>query len=217
MAGIDPTEDPRGALWEARLRVPVLSAAWLALPTVFLYFSHLQGAWAYLVLGMSWAIWLVFLAEAVIMLSVVRDRRAWIRGHVLSLAILMATFPLLTKAAEALLAARALSGLQAVRVLQLLYLAKAAKLVKGLIILRGSGTTPRHPALRTAAGVALAAVMVGIAHRIVTGEKHATPLHATWSLVTDLPGWSLAVAAAGVLAVVVVAVAAPARRERGVP
>jgi hypothetical protein len=212
VAGIDPTEDPRGARWEARLRVPVLAAAWLALPTVFLYFSSLRGAWAYLVLGLSWGIWAVFLAEAAIMLAVVRDRRAWIRGHLFGLAILIATFPLLTKAAEALLAARALSGLQAVRVLQLLYLAKAAKLVKGLIILRRSGRTPRHPVLRTLAGMALAVVMVGIAHRIVTGERHATPLHATWSLVADLPTWSLAVAAGGVVVVVGAAAAAPAPR-----
>ena len=43
MAGVASTTDPRGARWEARLRKPVLTAAWLAVPTVFLYFSKLEG------------------------------------------------------------------------------------------------------------------------------------------------------------------------------
>src|SRR5690606_22256614 len=44
IAGIDPLADPRGARWEARLRLPVLIAAWAAIPTVALYFSKL-GSW----------------------------------------------------------------------------------------------------------------------------------------------------------------------------
>jgi hypothetical protein len=180
---IDTKHDPRGARWEARLRKPVLVAALLALPTVFLYFSKLEGAWAVIAVTLAWSIWLTFFAEAVIMLSVVRDRRAWIRGHLFGLAIIVATFPALTQILEGLLAARALSTLQGTRVLQVLYLAKAGKLIKSALILRKGGALQRHPIVSSVASLAIAIVLVGIGHYIVSGEKHPTPLHAAWDLI----------------------------------
>lgn len=187
MAGIDPTADPRGALWEKRLEGPVLTAAWLALPVVFLSFSTVDGPWAAVTVGAAWVIWAVFLAEAVIMLSVVRDRRAWARGHVFGLVILAVTFPLLTKLLEALLAARALTSVQGLRVLQVLYVAKALKILKSVLIVRGSGRLPQNPAAVALLSLALAIVAVGIGHRIATGEKHPTPIHGFYDVVDGLP------------------------------
>jgi hypothetical protein len=183
MATIDPGYDPRGARWEARLRKPVLAAALLALPTVFLYFSKLEGTWAIVAVSLAWSIWIVFVAEAAIMLTVVRDRWAWVRGHLFGLAIIVATFPALTHILEGLLAARAVSSLQATRVLQVLYLAKAGKLIKSALILRNGGAVQRHPFVSTALILALAVVLVGIGHRVVSGEKHPTPVHGAWDLV----------------------------------
>lgn len=203
MAGIDPLVDPRGARWERRLRRPVLTAAWLAIPTVLLYFSSLSGGVAVVAITLAWTIWLVFLAEAVIMLCVVRDRRGWARGHVFGLLILLATFPLLTSILEGLLAARALSSLQAARMLQVLYLAKAAKLLKSAMILRATGAGPRNPALLTGAALVGAAALVGIGDRIVQGEKHPTPFHGTWDVLADAPVWALALTAASAGALVV--------------
>lgn len=185
MATIDPHADPRGARWEARLRRPVMAAALLALPTVFLYFSKLEGWVAILAVALAWSIWLVFVTEAAIMLTVVRDRRAWIRGHLFGLAIVVATFPALTQILEGLLAARALSTLQGTRVLQVLYLAKAGKLIKSALILRRDGTLMRHPIVSSVVMLALAVVIVGIGHRVVSGEKHPTPLHNAVDLVDD--------------------------------
>ncbi|HWH13144.1 MAG TPA: hypothetical protein VNT51_00240, partial [Miltoncostaeaceae bacterium] len=183
MAGIDPHIDPRGARWERRLHLPVLVAAWLAIPTVILYFSSLEGATAAVAVTLAWAIWLVFALETAVMLAVVRDRRAWIRGHAFGLAIVLATFPLLTYLLEGLLAARALSSLQGVRVLQVLYLAKAAKIVKSALIVRRTGGRARHPLLMSALWLVGSAAVVGIGHRIVTGEKHETPFHNLWDVV----------------------------------
>ena len=199
MAGIDPIADPRGARWEKRLRRPVLGAAWLAIPTVLLYFSALEGWVAVLAVAMAWGIWLVFLAEAVIMLSVVRRKRAWARGHLFGLVILLATFPLLTNILEGLLAARALSTLQGARMLQVLYLAKAAKLLKSALILRRTGSAPRNPALLSLAALVGAAALVGIGDRIISGDKHATPFHGTYDVVSEMPAEALVVtlAAAG--------------------
>ncbi len=183
MAGIDPQKDPRGAKWEARLRKPVMTAALLALPTVFLYFSKLEGWVAILAVTLAWSIWLVFVAEATIMLTVVRDRWGWIRGHWFGLAIIVATFPALTSILEGLLAARALSSLQATRVLQVLYLAKAGKLIKSALILRKDGAVMRHPVVSSVVILAVAIVLVGIGHRVVSGEKHPTPVHSAYDLI----------------------------------
>ena len=213
MAGIDPTVDPRGALWERRLRQPVLGAAWLAIPTVLLYFSSLEGWVALVAVTLAWSIWLVFLTEAVLMLSVARDRWGWARGHLFGLVILLVTFPLLTSILEGLLAARALPSVQGLRVLQVLYLAKAAKLIKSAMILRASGSAPRHPALITVAALLGASALVGIGDRIVSGERHATPFHGTWDVVSDMPAWSLAFMAAAALALI----AARTARARGRP
>jgi len=213
VAGIDPTADPRGARWERRLQKPVLGAAWLAIPTVLLYFSSLQGWVAILAVSLAWSIWLVFMVEAVIMLRVVRDRRAWARGHLFGIVILIATFPLLTNILEGLLAARALSSLQGMRVLQVLYLAKAAKLIKSAMILRQTGAAPRHPALLSLAALLGAGAVVGIGDRIISGEKHPTPYHGTYEVATEMPAWSLALTLAAA-ALAVVALVAHRRRER---
>ncbi len=188
MAAIDPHTDPRGARWERRLRRPVLAAAWAALPTVFLYFSELSRPLEVVAVVLSWAIWLVFLAEAVIMIAVVADRGAWIRGHLFGLAVLALTLPALTQVLEGLLAARALSTLMGARVLQVLYLAKAAKLLKSMLVLRSGGHAPRHPVALTLAIVLLSIVAVGIGHRIATGEKEPTPFHGAWEAVEDVSG-----------------------------
>ncbi len=84
-----------------------------------------------------------------------------------------------------LLAARALSSLQATRVLQVLYLAKAGKLIKSALILRKDGTIVRHPVVSSVVILALAVVLVGIGHRVVSGEKHATPVHNAVDMVDD--------------------------------
>lgn len=212
MAGIDPRTDARGARWEHRLHLPVVGAAWLALPTVFLYFSEKHGPMELVAVGLSWLIWLVFLAEAAIMLTVVADRRGWIRHHLFGLAIVVATFPLLTHILEGLLAARALSTLAGARVLQVLYLAKAAKILKSMQILHRRGRAPRHPVAATALIVALAVVAVGIVRTIVTHEKATTPLHGAWKAAESLPHWSIGVAAGAAFALAVGALTA--RRAR---
>ena len=212
MAGIDPIADPRGARWEKRLQRPVLGAAWLAIPTVLLYFSALEGWVAVLAVAMAWGIWLVFLAEAVIMLSVVRRKRAWARGHLFGLVILLATFPLLTNILEGLLAARALSTLQGARMLQVLYLAKAAKLLKSALILRRTGSAPRNPALLSLAALVGAAALVGIGDRIISGDKHATPFHGTYDVVSEMPAEALVVTLAA-LALAVLAARVMRRRD----
>lgn len=135
MASIDPVRDPRGAAWEQRLRVPVIVAALGALPAVGLYVIADGGPLALIAVILSWLVWLVFAAEAAIMLSVTRDKLAWAKGHWLGLVIVAASFPLLVELAKGLLAARAVNTVFAARMLQVLYFVKVAKLAKSIWVL----------------------------------------------------------------------------------
>lgn len=135
MASIDPARDPRGAAWERRLRTPVIAAAVAALPAVALYVVAKGGWVAAVAVVLSWAVWLVFAAEAAIMLWVTRDKLAWAKGHWLGLLIVAASFPLLVELAKGLLAARAVNTVFAARLLQVLYLVKLAKVAKSIWVL----------------------------------------------------------------------------------
>jgi hypothetical protein len=72
------------------------------------------------------------------------------------------------------------------------------------------------PVLATLGGLLIAAILVGIGDRIVTGDKDATPLHGTVELIGSLPRWSLALAAA-LLTVLVIAAATGRRRASEIP
>ena len=65
----------------------------------------------------------------------------------------------------------------------MLYLAKAGKLIKSALILRKDGAIVRHPVVSSVVMLALAILLVGIGHRVVSGEKHATPVHNAIDLV----------------------------------
>jgi hypothetical protein len=146
------------------------------------------------------------------MIGVVRDRMGWVRGHVFGLAIVLVTFPLPTNILEGLLAARALSSLQAVRILQVLYLAKALKVIKSVLIVQKKSGKQMHPALTSALALLAATVVVGIGHRIATGEKKVTPFHSAWDVFNDLPPWSAAAIVVGLSAVLAPALARLSRR-----
>lgn len=159
VTSIDPAHDPRGAAWEQRLRRPVIAAAIGALPAVGLYVVAEGGWMAVTAVILSWVVWLVFAAEAAIMLSVTRDKLAWARGHWLSLVIVAASFPLLVELAKGLLAARAVNTAFAVRLLQALYFVKLAKVAKSIWVLHRKLDGRR--ARLAVGGASLAAVPIG--------------------------------------------------------
>ena len=65
------TDDLRAARWERRLRGPVLSAAVAVLPLLALHLTHPHGALAVVETVGHWVIWLTFIVEVAVMLSVV--------------------------------------------------------------------------------------------------------------------------------------------------
>lgn len=129
--------DERSERLQRRFEVAVLVAALMVIPVIAVEEIKPGQPWEDLAQVVNWATWLTFLAEIVVMLSVVPDRRAWCRRHVVDIAIVVLTPPF---APPSLQAARLF------RVLQLLRLIRAFVAIKVLFTPAGL----RYAALLTA-------------------------------------------------------------------
>jgi voltage-gated potassium channel len=121
--------DARSTRVAERLNTPMLIAAALTLPTVAISESHPGGALKTLAIALNWITWTAFLIELVVMLSVVPDRRAWLRRHPLDIVIVFLTPPLLPPGLQSL---RILRLLRLLRLLPLAQLSREAFSLEGL-------------------------------------------------------------------------------------
>ncbi|MBN1530688.1 MAG: two pore domain potassium channel family protein, partial [Thermoleophilaceae bacterium] len=128
----------------------MLIAALLVIPVIAIEESSPGGPWEDIGVVANWGIWLLFLTEVVTMLAVVPDRRWWLRHHVLDVAIVILTPPVLP------------ASMQAARLFRLLRL---LRLARGLVAIKRLFTPDgvRYAAVTTAflvllAGSAFAAI-----------------------------------------------------------
>lgn len=181
------TDDPTAAAWEARLRVPVVAAAIAVLPLLALHLTHPHGALATVETAGHWIVWLTFLVEVVVMLAIVRDRRAWVDGHRFELLVVVVSSPLIPLALALAPAVRLLIVAKAFKAFKLAKVIKLAKLGKSVRLLR------RRLALRGTASVALGVLALALAAAMVAYMVTGTsPLEGG--------GRTLAFVAAGMLA-----------------
>jgi voltage-gated potassium channel len=80
---------------ERRLRMPLIVAALLAIPTIVVQEASLGGFWEPLATVMDWCIWGVFATNLVIMLAAVPDRRRWLLKNPMDVLIVAITPPFL--------------------------------------------------------------------------------------------------------------------------
>jgi voltage-gated potassium channel len=92
--------DERSTRIAKRLELPLVIGALLTVPTTLVQEAHVGSPWSQIATGLNWAIWLMFLAEVVIMLAVVPSKRSWLRHHPLDLAIVVLTPPALLTAVQ---------------------------------------------------------------------------------------------------------------------
>jgi hypothetical protein len=151
------TDDLRAAVWERRLLAPVIVAAIAVLPLLALHLTQPHGALAVVETAGHWIVWLVFMLEVVVMLSVVRDRRAWIDGHRFELLVVALSSPLVPLALALAPALRLLIVVKAFKVLKLAKAIKLAKLGKSVRLLR------RRLVLTGAASVGLGVLALALA------------------------------------------------------
>ena len=113
----------RAERMQRRLEWPMLVAALLVIPTIVLEDSAPTAA-----VVLNWTAWLAFVAEAVLMLSVVDSRSRWLRDHPLELAIIVLTPPFLPASLQAA---------RLFRLLRLLRLVRAVLLARRLLSTEG--------------------------------------------------------------------------------
>src|SRR4051795_11376968 len=73
--------DERSERVGRRFEAPVIIATLLVVPVLVLEGTSVNEPWPTIAIVGDWIIWLVFLAEVVVLLAVTPDRRGWIRRH----------------------------------------------------------------------------------------------------------------------------------------
>jgi len=110
--------ETRAAAWERRFDWIVMVAAALVVPVIAVEQSHAGHTLRFLAAIGNWAIWLVFLAEVVVLLSMVENKRRWLLDHPLDVAIVVLTPPFLPASLQSLRMFRLLRLLRLIRVVQ---------------------------------------------------------------------------------------------------
>ena len=155
--------DERSREIERRLELPLLVFALLTIPAIALEYGDAEQPWTAIGIALNWAIWLAFVAELVIMLSVVPDRGRWLRDHPLDVAIVIFTPPFLP------------ASLQAARVFRLLRL---LRLLKAGVLARRVFSTE---GVRDAAVLTLIAVLgSGAAFAAIEEDQDLHPWDGVW-------------------------------------
>lgn len=133
---------------ERRFEIPLLIATAFVLPSMVLQGNDQLGSgWQALGLALNWAIWLAFAAEFTLLIRATRDPWGVMRSHLLLVAIVVLTVPILT------------AFFPAARILQLLRLFSAARIAHRLFRLQGLAYAALLAlALLTAGGLAYAEV-----------------------------------------------------------
>ncbi len=144
-----------------RLEWPVVVAALLTIPILVIQESDFGETWETVAAILNWGTWLVFFAEAVIMLSVVPDRREWLRRHLIDIAVVVITPPF---------APQAWQNGRLFRLIRLLRLVRVAAL-RRLLSLEG---------MKYAAAVAVGTVIVGGAVFASVEESNEYGSISTW-------------------------------------
>jgi len=93
IAGVESHEEPAARKWGKRLEWPMLLVAlWILLQW---YLEETQAIPVQLARIADWLVWLAFLAETTLLSALVRNRRAYLRGNWMNLAIILGGMPLL--------------------------------------------------------------------------------------------------------------------------
>src|SRR5215210_3572868 len=138
--------DERSERVQRRFDLPVMVAALLTIPVIVIEESDHGQPWDAIGVVLNWGTWLVFLAEIVVMLRVVLDRKRWVRENPVAVGVTALTPPFLSLFAP-------------LRLLRLLRMVRLGPLARRLFTTRGLQYTALLAlATALAAGEAFAAI-----------------------------------------------------------
>jgi voltage-gated potassium channel len=113
---------------DRRLRVPILIAAALVIPDLVLEQQPLAADWHTVAVIGDWAVWLVFVLEFALVMTLAHDRRAWLARYPLAPLVIVLTPPF---------APAVVQGLRAFRLLRLVRVGRGLELISGHLTLEG--------------------------------------------------------------------------------
>jgi voltage-gated potassium channel len=157
--------DERSERIQRRFDLPVLIAALLTVPLIVIEESDYGQPWEAIGVVLNWGTWLVFLAEVVVMLRVVPDRRRWVRENPIAVVVTALTPPFLT----------VLAPVRLLRLLRVLRLLRLAPLMQRLFSLEG---------LRYTAILATVTVLAGGAAFAAVEPHQTTADGMYWAITT---------------------------------
>ncbi len=129
------SEPDNGVVGERAIRAeqimnwPLMVAAALTLPAVILGETREAGALSDIAQILNWGTWLAFAVELAVMLTLVPDRRKYLRHHPVEVIVVVLTPPVLPAGLQAL---RAIRLLRLLRLLKLAQLSRSAFSAQGL-------------------------------------------------------------------------------------
>ncbi len=133
-AGRDGPPDP-AELWERRLAIPVLLAAVVSVPAVFL--TTVEGAVGTAGMLLNYASGVVLVGEAVVLMLVADDTRRWLADNKVIVAVAVATVPAVFLALGPVQLLRLVRFVGALRVLRAGRILKAGRILRERADLEG--------------------------------------------------------------------------------
>jgi voltage-gated potassium channel len=121
--------DERAAAIGKRFELPILVAAILVVPVIFIEQSHAGHNWKVAAAAANWIIWVAFAVELTVMLIVTPNRRAWLRSHPLDVAVVLLAPPFFPASLQA---TRFFRLLRLARLLPLIQAAKRINVMEGI-------------------------------------------------------------------------------------
>ncbi len=150
------SRDERAARWEQRLALPVIVAAMVSVPAVFLTVAA-DERYALAGHALNWASLAVFTGEAIVLFILSGDRITWARRHWWKLAITALAIPAVILAIGPVQVLRLIQFVGALRIL------RASRIIKaGRVLARRLGLSGRWRHLPVLAGSTLAAAFVAV-------------------------------------------------------
>ena len=147
-------------------------AAFLTIPIIVIQESHLGATWDAVATVLNWTTWAVFASEVIVMLSIVPDRKAWLRRHWIDVAVTVLTPPF------------APAAWQAGRVFRLVRLLRLARLfsLRRLLSLEGM----KYAALLVAAVVVVGGAAYASVEKVDPEGHTLTTWDGIWWAVTTV-------------------------------
>jgi len=169
----DPTLHERAERWERRLAIPVLVAALVSVPAIFLM-TTTEGVSETVGRILNWGSMVVLLGESLVLVLLSRDIVDWVRSHRWELLVAIATVPAVVFAVGPVQILRVILAVGTLRVLRARRILRAGRILLGKLNIRA-----RYRKFVLGGAGVLAVTFVGI---VLANPRSKTHRFLAWTI-----------------------------------